>query len=42
MKRVLGYLGLCAACLAEPVLHAFGLPHPEGLGSMVVNYWATR
>ena len=42
MKRVLGYLALCASCLVEPVFHAAGLPHPEGLGAMVANYFATR
>lgn len=34
----------CLACalVAEPVLHALGLPHPEGLAAIVSNYLATR
>jgi hypothetical protein len=31
---------LCAV-LAEPVMHAAGLPHPEGLGTAAANYFAT-
>lgn len=34
----------CLACalIAEPVCHALGLPHPEGLAAMVANHIAVR
>jgi len=35
---------VCIACAiaAEPVCHAFGLPHPEGLAAIVANHLAAR
>lgn len=35
MKRAL----LVLLCLAEPVLHALGLPHPEGLTPLALSYF---
>lgn len=42
-------LARCARCLvvgallvAEPVLHACGLPHPEGLAAYAAQAWVAR
>ena len=34
---------LCVLCLLvlEPCLHAFGLPHPEGLTNLVMTHIAS-
>lgn len=42
MRRVLRLIAVCAVCVAEPVLHAAGVPHPEGLSSMALNFLATQ
>lgn len=41
MRRLGRYLVVCVLCIAEPCLHALGVPHPEGLSSMALNYLAT-
>lgn len=44
MTRVPGWarrLLLLVALLAEPICHAFGIPHPEGLGTQAANLLAT-
>lgn len=34
MRRALFFL----ACLAEPVCHLLGIPHPEGLAQMALPF----
>lgn len=33
---------LCLALLLEPLCHAFGIPHPEGLSQIVLNHMANE
>lgn len=35
MKRLV----LLLACLAEPVCHLLGIPHPEGLAPLAMSYF---
>ncbi len=35
-------LAVWALCAVEPILHAAGVPHPEGISSLALNYLATQ
>ncbi len=42
MKRVLRFLAVCSLCAIEPTFHALGIPHPEGVTGMALNYLAPQ
>lgn len=42
MRRLARFAAICAACAIEPVFHAYGIPHPEGIGGMALNYFSTQ
>lgn len=41
VRRIALRVTLLALLAIEPVCHAFGIPHPEGLGGQMANLLAT-